>query len=310
MALELAALADIILLPGSSRAMRLLILCQQGHAEELMKKYLRIRLTLMLILCLFISAPGLQENLLRQSPSANSQRMNRTTLAVADARPVAKAIEMLENQYGWVITYEDPRYVHSSEVADVTQYVRRDLDTYKPGEAPKVLSPKGGRLTFEFEIMPDTNLPSNPATVLQELLNAQAASPNAGRFRLENAGRIMHIIPTAIKNSQGELAPQESVLETTISLPAEEGTGWQRLQNICAAIREATKIPVTFGTIPHQLFLQHQVQQGATRQKARDILTALLEIVGNGRNLSWQLFYDPGFKFYVLNIHLVSKSNG
>jgi hypothetical protein len=43
------------------------------------------------------------------------------TLTVQDARPVAKAIQELENRYGWRITYEDPPYIHNSDITDVTE---------------------------------------------------------------------------------------------------------------------------------------------------------------------------------------------
>lgn len=143
--------------------------------------------------------------------------------------------------------------------------------------------------------------------VVQELVNAQAASANAGRFRLEKSGQIMHVIPTAIKNIDGELAQQQSVLEAIVSLTAVERTGFEKLNSICAAISQATKIPVMIGTIPKHLFLQHQDQEGAARRTARDVLANMLETVGNGTHLSWQLFYDPGLRIYVLNIHQVPK---
>ena len=57
-----------------------------------------------------------------------SQVVNKIKLSVKDPRPVAEAILKLEDQYGWVITYEDSRFVHDSEIVDVALKVRRDLD--------------------------------------------------------------------------------------------------------------------------------------------------------------------------------------
>ena len=42
------------------------------------------------------------------------------TVTVQDPRPVAEAIQELENRYGWQITYEDPPYIHYSDITDVT----------------------------------------------------------------------------------------------------------------------------------------------------------------------------------------------
>ena len=243
------------------------------------------------------------------SPPSPSQEWSKALLSVDDPRPLAAAIEVLEARYGWVITYEDPRYVYSGDIKDVTLSVRRDLDKYKPGEAPKVLIPKGGTLTFEYDVPSDTNLPDDRQTVVQGLLDAYAASGNAGRFRLENDGRLIHVIPTAVNNSDGQLMPQDSILDTKISLTAGERTEMQRLEAICSAITEATKIPVWVGTVPTNLLLQHRDSEGAAQQKARDVLVNLLETVSSRANWSWQLFYDPspGLKIYMLNIHPVIK---
>lgn len=240
----------------------------------------------------------------------SSQGVSEMKLSVEDPRPVAEAILTLEKKYGWVITYEDPRYVHESDIADVTLKVRRDLDKYKPGEAPKVLVPKGGALEFTYDVASNTNLPADPAMVVQKLLDAQTARDNGGRFRLETSGQIMHVIPTAIKNSYGELAHQESVLDTIISLPAGERTVLQKLESVCAAISRGANIPAEFGTIPTNLLLQNRDQQGAERQRARDVLVRTFEAMNNEKRLSWRLLYGPGTKRYSLNIHFVSKRDG
>ncbi len=49
------------------------------------------------------------------------------TVTVQSGRPVAEAIQELEKRYGWQITYEDPPYVHYSDITDVT-------DTDWPGK--------------------------------------------------------------------------------------------------------------------------------------------------------------------------------
>lgn len=237
----------------------------------------------------------------------DSQGVSEMKLSVEDPRPVRQAILELEKKYGWVITYEDPRYVHESDIADVTLKVRRDLDKYKPGEAPKVLVPRGGSLEFAYDVASNTNLPADPALVVQKLLDAQAARDNGGRFRLETNGQIMHVIPTAIKNRAGELVHQESALDTIISLPSEKRTVLQKLESICAAISRAINIPVVLGTVPDHWFHQFQDQQGATNQRARDILVNTFETMGYGTGLSWWLYYSTTDKQYLLHIHFVSK---
>ena len=238
-----------------------------------------------------------------------AQGIKKMRLSVQDPRPVAKAIEILEARYGWVITYEDPRYVHDSEITDVTRSVRRDLNKFRTGGAPRVLIPRGGALTVDYDVATATNAPSDRATVIQQLLDAQAASGNPGRFRLERNGQIVHVIPAFSKNSAGELVPEEPVLDAVITVPAGDRTGMQKLDAICEAISQVTQTRVVVGVVPLNLFFQHRDQQGAVSQKARDALAQILEAVGNGTSLSWQLLYDPGMRIYVLNIHEVPKTN-
>jgi hypothetical protein len=226
---------------------------------------------------------------------------------VQDPRPLAKAIETLEARYGWIITYEDPPYVHESEIADVTEMVRNPLHKSKPGQATKVLVPKGGALVIDYDVMADTGLPADREAVIQQLLDANSANGNAGKFRLERTGEVLHVIPIASKNGAGTFAQQESVLDAVITLPAEERSSMQMLDAICAAVSQATKTHVEAGMVPLNPFLQHRDQQGAISEKARSVLLNTLERTGT--NMSWRLYYGPGTKRYVLNIHQVPPPN-
>ncbi|MCI0664183.1 MAG: hypothetical protein L0220_24255 [Acidobacteria bacterium] len=234
-----------------------------------------------------------------------SKSVSQNKVSVESGRPVADAILKLEAQYGWVITYEDPRYVHDSEISDVTLQVRKDLDKYKPGEAPKVLVPKSGFLEFTYDVASDTKLPSDPELVVQKLLDAQEARNQGGSFRLERSENILHVIPKAFKNIDGQIAPQESILDTIISLPAGEKTVEQKIENICAAISQSTKTPVRLGQYPTNMFNQHRDHQEVVDKSARDVLVETFKSMNSKANLSWQLFYSPSFKIYVLNIHMV-----
>lgn len=66
------------------------------------------------------------------------------TEQVSGPRPVASALFALSMQHGYVISYEDPMFVYSGDLEDVTNQVRRDLDQYEQGKAPRVISSRGG----------------------------------------------------------------------------------------------------------------------------------------------------------------------
>jgi len=233
------------------------------------------------------------------------QEIRKESLKVEGPRPMANAIEVLESRCRCPITYEDPRYVNSSEIDDVTAQVRRDLANYKTGEAPKVLIPKGGAISIEYNDSPASSELERTLMILRQLLDAHHANGNAGLFRFEIDGQLIHVVPTAIKNQAGQMAPQESFLDALITVPVQERRGLVTLQAICAAISQATKTKVIVGSVPMNLLAQHIGREGGKNQKARDLLLSLLEGSKRDAGLSWQLLYDPGMKIYALNIHQV-----
>lgn len=260
-----------------------------------------------LISVLFICAAGVILPMNLVSLRIGAQEAKRMNVSVQGPRPMAKAIELLEARCRCVITYEDPRYAHRDDVADVTVQVRRDLDKFKPGEAPKVFVPKSETLALDYDELPNTNNPDGMTVVVRQVIETHAAMGNAGRFRVELNDQSIHVIPTGIRNERGDLAPQESVLDSLISLPLTNRSGIQTLDAICAAISQTNGTQVILGAVPLNAFVPYHDRQGATSQRARDVLVNLLKGVGD--NFSWQLFYDPGMKVYALNIHQVPKTS-
>jgi len=227
------------------------------------------------------------------------------SLSVNDARPVALGAETLEKKYGWIITYEDPPYAYESELVDVTEKVRRDLDKFKPGQAPKVFAPKGGELAFQYDIEPSTKKPADSAAVVQQLLDAYAIAINPGVFRLERDGQRLHIIAAGSKGKDGVLVSRQSVLDSAITIPAQKRNGLELLNAFCAAISESSQTRVELGMAPWALFSLHQTESGAKNQRARDFLTNELDRITGEPKLSWQLLYSATMKAYYLNIHVV-----
>lgn len=234
------------------------------------------------------------------------QEPSKESLSVNDARPVKLAAETLEKKYGWIITYEDPPYTHESELIDVTEKVRRDLDKFKPGQAPKVFAPKGGELAVEYDIEPNTKKPVDSAAVVQQLLDAYGIAVNPGVFRLERDGQRLHIVVAVSKNEDGVLVSRQSILDTVIAVPAQKRNGLKLLDAICAAISDARGIRVVVGGAPLNLFYRYQTESGAKNQRARDFLTNELDRITGQPKLSWQLLYSATMKAYYLNIHVVS----
>ena len=268
----------------------------------------RVALAIASLVAASFSVTALMESRRPQSPIRPIQVDSRESLTVNDGRPVAEAAWQLEKRYGWVITYEDPIYIHSSEIVDVTTQVRRDLDQYKPGEAPKVFVPKGGELSINLNLNSETGRPVNsPESVMQQILDANTEAGYAGRFRLESDGQILHIIPTAYRDRFGALVPQQSVLDSIITIPSQERSGLQSLELLCHEVGRITRTKISLGTIDPNLFANSRNHLSAHREKARDFLVKLLQSTTVDTSLSWRLLYDPTMKIYFLNIHAVTK---
>jgi hypothetical protein len=250
-------------------------------------------------------APALPPIVLRSQADnkPTSLPKNKEHLSTEYGRPLAEAIEMLETKYSFVITYEDPRYMHASEIEDVTEKVRRDLDKFEPGKPPRVFVPKGGTLSFDYDEAL-TAKPDDRLILVQHLIDANLAQGNAGRFRMEQQGPFIHVIPTAIKNERGHVVPQASVLDAVINLPKAQRSGLGTLEAVCEAVSQVTGTHVVLGTAPLNLFLRYRDEEGMTRVPAREALANFLAKVGRAP-LSWQLLYDPTLKMYALNVHQV-----
>lgn len=234
-------------------------------------------------------------------PTADSETEQVVRISVSSGRPLAEAIRTLEKRYGWVITYEDPPYVHSSEIADVTREVRRDSR-----KEPRMLVPRGRG--FDFTYRQSQSGHPEAAAILEELLGQYHLSGNPALFRLLGAQPVFHVVPTMARNVHGVLETHHPVLDTSISVAADHRTALELLQAILAEVSRSTGIRVYAGTVPTNLLAGTPATQSITSQRARDALRRTLD--ATGQTLSWQLFYGPATQDYALNVHAVPAVQG
>ena len=227
--------------------------------------------------------------LLASWPSGHA-RGEQFEVTVDDPRPLARAIDAIEQRFGWTVTYEDPPYENASEIEDVTTRVRRDGKTH-----PRVLGPRGGAFHFSYARGSDAE------GLLGALLERYEASGNPGFYRVFQEGAAFHVVPRKIVDDRGVDTEVESVLEARIRLQPGEKT----LAEVVAAIAAATTVAGgkrIEGHGPNNLLLQTRVVVDARTQSARAML---LQYIGSARlPMSWRLLYDPGMRKYVLNLHI------
>jgi hypothetical protein len=234
---------------------------------------------------------------------ANGKLQEMEKLSVDNGRPLAEAIVVLEVRFGRVITYEDPPYVYAGDINDVTQSVRRDLDKFEPGQAPRVLVPKGGK--FDFVIIRNANRSPDKDRTLEKLVHDYALTTQSARFRLEKSADAFHVVPTSVRNTAGRLTSQVPVLDARMTVPTKERTGLQEIRDFCAEVSRVTRRHVVMGTVPTRLAVYKERYGIPSATTARIALTRILKRFEDGRGLSWRLLYDPGMKIFVLNIHSV-----
>jgi hypothetical protein len=175
----------------------------------------------------------------------NAQTTSGDTIkvSVSDPRPVAKVVEELVSRYGYVITYEDPRLTFEGDWRDVTTQVRKDLDRYPPGAAPKVIVPRGGTLNLT---LPSSHSISaeTMASLLKQVVRDQANTQQGGRFRIERDGEIFHVVPSEARDQTGNWSAQTPLLDVPISLPTQDRERMGTLQAVADALAAAVGVSV------------------------------------------------------------------
>ncbi len=228
------------------------------------------------------------------------------TIRVDDPRPLAEAIRILEKQCHCVITYEDPPYICSGEVADVTASVRRDYDPANPYDPkkPRVLVPRGGPFEFESRVSLALEAMESQELVLRLLLADYHKQGYPGGFRLLQTASAFHVVPSTVTTQEGQVERHRPVLDTRISIPPGSRTAREMLKEIVEGVSKEAGVMVVTGLMPWNLLFRVRVEGSASNEPARAVLSRTLQATNT--KLSWQLFYDPGTKDYVLNLHPVN----
>jgi hypothetical protein len=244
---------------------------------------------------------GLAVSWLLAAVDANAQIESRD-LNVDDPRPLAEALLQMTTQYPTVVTYEDPRYVYWEDIQDVTERVRQNASR---GD-PRILVPKGGPLHVTYEFNVDSKQPVSYADVLGAIVEAARVNPSGGRFAVRQDGEMFHVIPTQVRDISGKWVQQTSILDTSISLYVEEQDYYQLIKAILAEVSKANSVKILLNAAQFApTFARHTGRVNATNQRARDVLMTALHAMSN--RFAYRLLYDPGVKYYALNVHLAAE---
>lgn len=216
-------------------------------------------------------------------------------------RPISVAVLQIEKHFSWAVTYEDTRYVHPSDIVDVTKEVRRDGNMSK-----RVLGMRNGNIDLTYTPRPGNTIETQVGEVLQELLTHSRAAGNTGDFRIDWVPGGYHVVPMAMKGRSGVMEPYTSPLDTRITLPYRQENGLEMMSRVAQAITIRSGVTVTPGIMPLSGLERARVAVDVQNDPARDVLWRALQSI-NPR-LSWQLLCSVGERgSCAINIHAVPK---
>lgn len=224
-----------------------------------------------------------------------------TTLIVTNrSRPVMRAALQLMAKYGYVITYEEPRYTFKGDLRDVTQE-RQDFNRFPPGKAPKVLRPVGGNVQLT---LPTTTDKLSVDGALQRLVQSWVDSDQGGpHFQIKQEGDVFHIVPTEIRDRDGNWSVVQSILATPISLPNRPRTEHDMFKAICTALSLKVGVKVALALNGGFVVGPPETKQyalGAQEEPADSVLLRAFNLVDT--KMTWILTYEPTGHIYFLNI--------
>jgi hypothetical protein len=227
-------------------------------------------------------------------------------MSVTDERPVAKAIEKLEQLYRVPITYEDTLYLNDNDIKDVTATVRLDHGTGDSAE--RVLVPARRSITFT---LPEAQADAEPSAghseaslaAVKALLDRYTLAGGTGAFTVSEDSSGLHVVSRAFIDASGQRQTLKPALDAQISIMQPLQPALNVIEKICSLVSAGGGRTVDLGTIPTNLLATHLVKVDVKNVSAREILEDISKQVG--MPLSWQLFCDPADGGCALNMHTV-----
>jgi hypothetical protein len=208
-------------------------------------------------------------------------------------RPLLRALDALQDKYGWVVDYEDPQYRADS-----------DWDRNEPS-LPRRRHPNGrnlkGSFSVEFNSGPAPDSPPDENSVLKIVVDSYNQSDADGQFELrkEQDGRF-DVVGIGVRDQQGEVSSRQPILDLQITLKTKRRSGDETIALICQKVGQQSKIPVTPSGIADDVSGNGTVAVGGMRVPARTLLSRTLATMVE--HLSWRLLYDVDGKSCELSL--------
>ncbi|MDQ6786734.1 MAG: hypothetical protein M3033_07980 [Acidobacteriota bacterium] len=224
-------------------------------------------------------------------------------IKVNDPRPLYQAISALNEEYGWVVDYEDPPYAFESELIDVTDPKWR---TSHPN-ATGLKIPAGGAFQFEYEESAALATSAGKEEILRKIVSEYNRSGNPGRFvvRSEEGGRFS-VVGTTVRDENADDKEVSPILDTLISIPTAQRSAEETIKLIRTNLSAKSGINVSDVGLVDNLLIQSKVIVGGENVPARILLLQTLN--ATNRTMIWSLLFDANLNtFYALNTKIAAR---
>ena len=224
-------------------------------------------------------------------------------------RPLLRALDALQEKYGWIVDYEDPIYAAEMTTNAPNLPSRRhamERNFMRQG------------FSVEFTVGPTTESPPDENSVLTTVVNSYNESNTAAQFELRNESDHQSdnenskppeprfdVVGISGGEGSGQTQGHQPILSVPITLSKEPRAAQRTIALICEQVSAQSKIPVTVGTIDGNVAARKQVVVGGTDVPARALLVSTVTSMGD--QLSWRLLYDATGKKYELSLRGLSQ---
>jgi len=259
--------------------------------------YLRLFVGIFVLSCWSAQTIRGQSSYSRQATI--SETGGKTRLVANDSRPLAQALDALQQKYGWRVNYEDPQYTSALDLIDAKGM--REKSSYPNGQHRV---PNGGAFVAELGAASTANALPDEKETLQRLIDSYNRSSNPGRFELreERTEQFFDVVGTSAHDNQGRMSKQQALLDLPITIDSQERTFSDTVDSVCQKLTEKGHITITFGV--HPLGLDRVlVTVGGKDLTGRSFLSRIM--ASTNRKLCWRLLFDPDSNSYFLNLQLV-----
>ena len=239
------------------------------------------------------------------------------SVEVDGPRPLMQMVDRLEALANVPINYEDPRYLHPSDIEDVADKVST-AEQRSRNPAAKILVPRGGKLAVALPAEGEKVDTGDIGSLLTQMRMAYEAMNLPGRFITVERNGVWYVEPSAALNEAGTMQKAGSIMGSPITIPWQRRNAGECLNLILNQVAQLSGSRVVTGMIPFLAFAGGaEVNFGADDEPAVTVLFRLLARLSRGGNpnpfapakmyFSYRLLYDPGFNYYVFNARVVER---